>query len=189
MSQEENDSSEEESDSSSNSINGFVEKKEKNVHTQFVREANWKKRGEVSLPEESRKILQKIKDEKYDPLGRGGDRFHQHQVDLVLKIYAPSPGIPKLPIPSARPGSSNVLELEAQLGHSQGKPSVPTSPSPAWVSYSSSSKTDSTSSFARLAKFTLYKGKRILKAPKVPASKEKEPPALIEKEVVEAFRR
>ncbi|KAI9181677.1 hypothetical protein LWI28_017444 [Acer negundo] len=50
-----------------------------------------KKRGDVSLSEESRKILQRIKDKKYDPLSRGGDPFNQHRVDQVLRIFALSP--------------------------------------------------------------------------------------------------
>ncbi|KAK1555147.1 hypothetical protein Q3G72_022474 [Acer saccharum] len=91
-------------------------------------------------------------------------------------------GIPKLHIPSARPSSSSILELEAQLGRSQGKPGVLASLSPARVSYTTSSKIASTSGSARLAKSTLDKGKGVLKAPKVPTFKEREPPALSEEE-------
>ncbi|KAK1551195.1 hypothetical protein Q3G72_031702 [Acer saccharum] len=46
----------------------------------------------LDILEESRKIFQKIKDRKYDPLDRAGDPFNQHRVVLVLKVSAPSPG-------------------------------------------------------------------------------------------------
>ncbi|KAI9153635.1 hypothetical protein LWI28_014275 [Acer negundo] len=47
-----------------------------------------------TIPEEPRKIFQRIKDKKYDPLDRCGDPFNQHRVDLVLKVSAPSPSTP-----------------------------------------------------------------------------------------------
>ncbi|KAK1561892.1 hypothetical protein Q3G72_002612 [Acer saccharum] len=160
----------------------FIAGEEKHLPTHSVGESTWKKRGEVSLPKESTKILQKIKDKDYDPLGRRGDPFDQHRVDQVLKIPVPttpvvnpsSPpkiaalkkeegvkrefipvGIHKLPTPSARPDSSSVSKLEARLGRSQ----VPD------------------------------KGKGVMKAHKPPASMVKEPPALSDAEVIEAFRR
>ncbi|KAK0584719.1 hypothetical protein LWI29_017592 [Acer saccharum] len=72
----------------------FIAGEEKRLPNQFVGELTWKKRGEMSLPKESKKILQKIKDKDYDPLGRGGDPFDQHQVDQILKIPVPTPGRP-----------------------------------------------------------------------------------------------
>ncbi|KAK4844946.1 hypothetical protein QYF36_026371 [Acer negundo] len=69
----------------------------------------------------------------------------------------------------------------------EGKAGDPASSSFACVSYSTSSKTASNSKFARLASVTLDKGKGTLEAPKVPVSKEKEPPAFSKEEVVKAL--
>ncbi|KAI9192749.1 hypothetical protein LWI28_027357 [Acer negundo] len=97
-------------------------------------------------------------------------------------------GIPKLSTLSTRFGSSSILELEVLLGHNRGKTGVPASPSSAWVSYSTLSKTVSTSACIRPANSTLDKGKGILKIHKVPAPKEKKPPALSDEKVVNTFR-
>ncbi|KAK4853504.1 hypothetical protein QYF36_010241 [Acer negundo] len=211
----------------------FITREEKSVRTQFVGESNWKKRGDVSLLEESRRILQRIKD-KYTPftnyfvqlfcyswfLARAYS-FAQSCQSLVscacyqasdpfqtaTKLTLPRPlrvikvkkeeglkqrsvpvGIPRLLIPPAHSTKPSVLELEARLGRDQGKVGVPTSLSPARVSYSTSSKTASAFGSIRSASTALDKGKGVLKALKVPASMEREPPVLSEEEVVEAFR-
>ncbi|KAI9174522.1 hypothetical protein LWI28_018538 [Acer negundo] len=144
-----------------------------------------KKQGEVSLPEESRKILQRIKDKKYNPLGRGGDPFNQYLVHQILKISAPSHGyqasdlfqivhsVTKLTLPH----SPRLIEVKKEEGSKQWSVPVriPKLPIPSIFS-------------AKLSVLELEtwlghgQGKGPLKAFNIPAFKEKEPPTFSEEE-------
>ncbi|KAK4854407.1 hypothetical protein QYF36_023415 [Acer negundo] len=161
-------------------------------------ESNWKKQGDVSLPEESRKILQRIKDKKYNPLGRGGDPFNQYLVHQILKISAPSHGyqasdlfqivhsVTKLTLPH----SPRLIEVKKEEGSKQWSVPVRIPKLPILSIFSAKLSILELETWLGhgQASSILDKGKGPLKAFNIPAFKEKEPPTFSEEEVVEAFR-
>ncbi|KAK4845874.1 hypothetical protein QYF36_010104 [Acer negundo] len=55
---------------------GFTVPNTKGKDGDWKREADWKKWDAVNISKEFRKIFQRIKDKKYDPMDRGGDPFN-----------------------------------------------------------------------------------------------------------------